>query len=39
VKKMKVKNLLYNLDNIAPFFLQESFDNSGIQFADLDARP
>jgi len=34
---MKVKNLLNNLDNIAPFFLQESFDNSGIQFADLNA--
>jgi len=34
---MKVRNLLNNLDNIAPFFLQESFDNSGIQFADLDA--
>ncbi|MBA7497656.1 GTP cyclohydrolase 1 type 2 [subsurface metagenome] len=34
---MKVKNLLNNLDKIAPFFLQESFDNSGIQFADLDA--
>ena len=34
---MKVKNLLNNLDRIAPFFLQESFDNSGIQFADLDA--
>jgi dinuclear metal center YbgI/SA1388 family protein len=34
---MRVKNLLNNLDNIAPFFLQESFDNSGIQFADLDA--
>ena len=34
---MKVKNLLNNLDIIAPFFLQESFDNSGIQFADLDA--
>jgi dinuclear metal center YbgI/SA1388 family protein len=34
---MKVKNLLNNLDNIAPFFLQKSFDNSGIQFADLDA--
>ncbi len=33
---MKVKNLLNNLDKIAPFFLQESFDNSGIQFADLD---
>ena len=34
---MKVKNLLNNLDKIAPFFLQESFDNSGIQFADLNA--
>jgi dinuclear metal center YbgI/SA1388 family protein len=34
---MKVKNLLNDLDKIAPFFLQESFDNSGIQFADLDA--
>ena len=34
---MKVKNLSNNLDKIAPFFLQESFDNSGIQFADLDA--
>ena len=34
---MKVKNFLNNLDKIAPFFLQESFDNSGIQFADLDA--
>ena len=34
---MKIKNLLSNLDKIAPFFLQESFDNSGIQFADLDA--
>jgi len=34
---VKVKNLLNNLDNIAPFFLQENFDNSGIQFADLDA--
>ena len=34
---MKVKNLLNNLDKIAPLFLQENFDNSGIQFADLDA--
>ena len=33
---MKVKNILNTLDKIAPFFLQESFDNSGIQFADLD---
>lgn len=34
---MKVKNLLNNLDKVAPFFLQESFDNSGIQFADLES--
>ncbi|HAJ33901.1 MAG TPA: Nif3-like dinuclear metal center hexameric protein [Candidatus Atribacteria bacterium] len=34
---MKIKELLDILDIIAPFFLQESFDNSGIQFADLDA--
>lgn len=33
---MKIKKLLNTLDNIAPFSLQESFDNSGIQFADLD---
>ncbi|MEA2020873.1 MAG: Nif3-like dinuclear metal center hexameric protein [Candidatus Caldatribacteriota bacterium] len=33
---MKVKTLLNNLDIIAPFSLQENFDNSGIQFADLD---
>jgi len=34
---MKIKELLEVLDKIAPFSLQESFDNSGIQFADLDA--
>ena len=33
---MKIKEILNILDNIAPFSLQESFDNSGIQFADLD---
>lgn len=33
---MKVYEILNILDQIAPFFLQESFDNSGIQFADLD---
>ena len=32
---MKIKNLLDDLDGIAPFFLQENYDNSGIQFADL----
>ena len=34
---MKVKKLLNSLDKIAPFFLQEEYDNSGIQFADLEA--
>jgi dinuclear metal center YbgI/SA1388 family protein len=34
---MKIKELLDILDKIAPFSLQESYDNSGIQFADLDA--
>jgi len=33
---MKIKELLDTLDKIAPFSLQESYDNSGIQFADLD---
>jgi len=33
---MKIKELLDMLDKIAPFSLQESYDNSGIQFADLD---
>ena len=33
---MKIKELLDTLDKIAPFSLQESNDNSGIQFADLD---
>lgn len=33
---MKIKELLDTLDKIAPFSLQESTDNSGIQFADLD---
>jgi dinuclear metal center YbgI/SA1388 family protein len=34
---MKIKEFLNILNRIAPFSLQESFDNSGIQFADLDA--
>ena len=34
---MKVKNILNNLNTIASFFLQEEYDNSGIQFADLEA--
>jgi dinuclear metal center YbgI/SA1388 family protein len=34
---MKIKELLNILNKIAPFSLQESYDNSGIQFADLNA--
>jgi len=34
---MKVKELLNNLNEIAPFLLQESYDNSGLQFGDLEA--
>ena len=33
---MKIKELLDTLDKIAPFSLQENYDNSGTQFADLD---
>ncbi len=33
---MKIKKLLKILDQIAPFFLQEKYDNSGVQFADLN---
>ncbi len=33
---MKIKELLDTLDKVAPFSLQESYDNSGIQFADLN---
>jgi len=33
---MKIKELLNILNKIAPFSLQESYDNSGIQFADLN---
>ena len=33
---MKIKNLYEHLNDIAPFFLQENYDNSGVQFADLD---
>ncbi len=34
---MKVKELLNSINEFAPFFLQESYDNSGIQFGDEDA--
>lgn len=34
---MKVRELLHILDEIAPFFLQEDYDNSGLQFGDLDS--
>jgi dinuclear metal center YbgI/SA1388 family protein len=33
---MKIKELLDTLNQIAPFFSQEEFDNSGVQFADLN---
>lgn len=33
---MKVKDLLGKIDSFAPFFLQENFDNSGLQFGDPD---
>ena len=33
---MTIKELLNILNKVAPFSLQESYDNSGIQFADLD---
>ena len=34
---MKINKFISILNDIAPFFLQESYDNSGIQFADIDA--
>lgn len=34
---MRIKELLNSIDSFAPFFLQESYDNSGIQFGDEDA--
>ncbi len=33
---MKISNFVSILNSIAPFFLQEDYDNSGIQFGDLD---
>ncbi len=33
---MKIKQLVETLNQISPFFLQEKFDNSGVQFANLD---
>ncbi len=33
---MKVGELISKIDNFAPFFLQESYDNSGLQFGDLE---
>ena len=35
---MKIKELLNHLDKIAPFSLQVSYDNSGVQFADLETK-
>lgn len=34
---MKVNEILNLIDKFAPFFLQEDYDNSGIQFGDPDA--
>ena len=34
---MKVKELLNTINKFAPFFLQESYDNSGLQVGDLEA--
>lgn len=33
---MKVKDILNIIDSFSPFFLQEDFDNSGLQFGDPD---
>ena len=33
---MQVKELLNTIDKFAPFFLQESYDNSGLQVGDLE---
>ena len=33
---MKIRELFDILNQIAPFALQEEFDNSGVQFADLE---
>ena len=33
---MKIKELIHSIDKIAPFFLQQSFDNSGVQYADME---
>jgi len=33
---MKIKELIHIIDKIAPFFLQQSFDNSGVQYADME---
>ena len=35
---MIIKELVTILDTIAPFFLQENYDNSGVQFADLEGK-
>ncbi|HNR65832.1 MAG TPA: Nif3-like dinuclear metal center hexameric protein, partial [Atribacterota bacterium] len=35
---MKIRELINIIERIAPFFLQQSFDNSGVQYADLDEK-
>lgn len=33
---MKIKEILYNIEQLAPLSLQESFDNSGVQVGDVN---
>ncbi|MFZ2331346.1 MAG: Nif3-like dinuclear metal center hexameric protein [Atribacterota bacterium] len=35
---MKIRELINIIDRFAPFFLQQNFDNSGVQYADLDKK-
>ena len=35
---MKIRELINIIDRFAPFFLQQNFDNSGVQYADLDEK-
>jgi dinuclear metal center YbgI/SA1388 family protein len=37
VCKVKLRELISKVNDISPFFLQESYDNSGLQFGDLDS--
>ncbi|MDD4363311.1 MAG: Nif3-like dinuclear metal center hexameric protein, partial [Atribacterota bacterium] len=33
---MKVRDILSVIDRFSPFILQEEYDNSGVQYADLN---